>query len=194
MKDDSSSSLDNNKLRIRSDALFNLIAAKKNYLLGMLASGYFYNFDYKQKIDKIKIPMKEREVTIDVREISRILTENREKKEPIIRNFGSMCLRVFITETYEVTKDFCKKSKQMKRFERQSWYQFERLIRNALNHNFRFEFSENDKKLLPVSWKGKIITVDLDGKPVQHSVIDYQTALELHNDLRSFVASSSCKK
>lgn len=44
------------------------------------------------------------------------------------------------------------------------WYQFLRIVRNSLSHDFHLQFRKSDKKELPVTWSDLTISIDMDGK------------------------------
>lgn len=66
------------------------------------------------------------------------------------------------------------------------WYQFARLVRNAVSHNFRYDFREADKKRLPITWHGITLTEDLDGKPITHETLWHRPGYELFLDMQVF--------
>lgn len=97
-----------------------------------------------------------------------------------------MLLRAIIKEPFELIKDYCDKTGRAGQFKTESWYQFARIIRNCLSHNFRFEFNPYDKSLLPVTWKSRIITLVMDGLPLSLSFFGYVEAWELFIEFYDF--------
>ena len=73
-------------------------------------------------------------------------------------------LRSCLKETYEVLKIECSAEDRMVALKRAPWYQFLRMVRNSLSHDFNLNFRRHDKTLLPVSWSGLTITEEMDGK------------------------------
>ena len=66
------------------------------------------------------------------------------------------------------------------------WYHFVRLVRNALSHNFHFEFSDTDKKRLPLTFRGRTMTPAMDGQPLTLDFLDHALVWELFNDMYAF--------
>jgi len=69
---------------------------------------------------------------------------------------------------YEITKDYCAKTGQLEILQSQSWYQFWRVLRNCLSHDFKFKFNEYDLKKLPVSWGRLTIDTSMEGTYLTH--------------------------
>ena len=80
--------------------------------------------------------------------------------------------RAALKELFEITKDYCKTTSQESILTSQPWYQFWRMLRNCLSHDFKFTFSAYDKKKLPVTWRGVTIDLALEGKPLTHGVFE----------------------
>lgn len=72
-------------------------------------------------------------------------------------------LRSCIKELYEVLKFECKTAEQEKALKNAPWYEFLRMIRNSLSHDFYLRFNKSDKKKLPVAWSGLTLTQEMDG-------------------------------
>jgi hypothetical protein len=107
--------------------------------------------------------------------------------QQIQKEFFAMLLRVFIKESFEVIKDYCKNTNQETLLKQQKWYHFSRIIRNALSHNFVIELRDSEKKLLPIVWRGRSITDVMNGQPLNTSLLSIEDALELYKEMRTFV-------
>jgi hypothetical protein len=86
-------------------------------------------------------------------------------------------LHALIRAPFELIRAYCKDydrsvgSQQLTQELRHTdWYEFTRLIRNAISHSFWFEFKEYDKKLLPITWGGITLTADMDGTPMKYEL------------------------
>lgn len=66
------------------------------------------------------------------------------------------------------------------------WYEFARVVRNAVSHNFRFHFSKHDRRRLPIMWHGIMLTEELDGKAVTYEVFWHRPGYELFLEMRAF--------
>ena len=76
--------------------------------------------------------------------------------------FVKLHLRVFVVETFEKLKAHCAVSGRENDFKSRDWYQFARMVRNALAHDQNWRFNKYDKSVLPVSWNGKTIELAQD--------------------------------
>lgn len=72
-------------------------------------------------------------------------------------------LRSCIKELFEVLKSECETEEQKKALRIAPWYQFLRIIRNSLSHDFCLRFNDYDKQKLPVAWSGLTLTQEMDG-------------------------------
>lgn len=97
--------------------------------------------------------------------------------------------RAALKELFEITKEYCKETNQDRLLTSQPWYQFWRLLRNCLSHNFRFEFREYDKQCLPVSWSGMTLDVSMEGKPLTHGDMSRDELMAFLDEVKTFVES-----
>ena len=70
-----------------------------------------------------------------------------------LEEFAKSVLRCLLKDGHELVTDYCKREGLYSDLSAQSWWQFSRLIRNALSHNFCFRLNDKDMKLLPLSWQ-----------------------------------------
>ena len=98
-----------------------------------------------------------------------------------------MGLRAFIKEGFEVVKAYCNDTEQYDKFQQQNWFHFLRIIRNALSHNFKFDFSKENKNRFPITWKGKIITKNMDGTYLTDAIFGPMEAFVINNEMANFV-------
>lgn len=95
--------------------------------------------------------------------------------------------RSALKELFEVTKYYCESTDQMDLLRAQLWYQFWRILRNCLSHDFRFRFTEHDRKKLPVSWQTVTIDEKMEGKQLTHGVLSREQLLGFINDIQGFI-------
>ena len=120
-----------------------------------------------------------------------IKDSDKKQREKIQRDFFMMLLEVLLKDSFEVIKDHCKNSNKLQLFKQQDWYNFARIVRNCLSHNHSVEYkNDQDKRSLPISWKGRSFTQDMEGKPLKISFFGIDGALELFTDMRAFVENS----
>jgi len=95
--------------------------------------------------------------------------------------------RSALVELFEMTKAYCKETKQEEILTRQSWYQFWRILRNCFSHSFKFEFREYDKKQLPVSWSNITLDISLEGKNLTHGTLSREDLLKFLDEIKKFI-------
>ena len=168
----------------KHELLSQLENAKNNYILGLAALALFATEESYPLLEKSWCRFGS--YTLSFAQVANLLKDPEDKKLAL-KEFLKMLLRTLVKESFELIKDYCNISKQMSSFTSQPWYQFARIIRNSLSHNFKFKFSEYDKNLLPVSWKGKTITMAMDGSYLELSFFGYADAWDLFTEMKSFV-------
>lgn len=123
--------------------------------------------------------------TIPFDQVANML-ESEIDRQVAMKEFLTMFLRALLKESFEVIRDYASNSKQDSLFSSQPWFQFARMIRNCISHDFHFGFTGYDRKLLPVSWKGRTIDSELDGQPVKIEFLGYDGPWELFNEMQQF--------
>ena len=97
-------------------------------------------------------------------------------------------VRTAVTEALDLTREYCETTGQSAILKRQSWFRVFRIIRNALNHNFRLEFNPTDRKLLPLTWKTICLTNAQDGKELTQKMFPVDVAIDWLTELDDFVS------
>ena len=97
-------------------------------------------------------------------------------------------VRTAVTESLELTRDYCRKTTQTKALKAQDWFNVFRLLRNALNHNFHFEFTPEDLKVLPATWRMVTVTAAHDGTELTQKVLPPDAAIEWLAELDHFIS------
>lgn len=98
-------------------------------------------------------------------------------------------VRTVITEVFELTKDYCYTTGQIKALNEQPWFDVLRMCRNTFNHNFQFKFNKKDQKMLPIEWSGIQIDATLEGKQISLSIFSLAAAMEWLEELEVFVST-----
>jgi hypothetical protein len=96
-------------------------------------------------------------------------------------------VRAAVTESLELTRDYCRRSNQTAALSAQAWFPVFRLLRNALNHNFEFDFRPGDRKLLPVTWRSITITAAHEGAELSQDILSPPIAIEWLSELDDFI-------
>lgn len=95
--------------------------------------------------------------------------------------------RAALKEMFEVTKKYCDETNQLKLLQSQNWYQFWRILRNCVSHDFKFHFGDHDRKKLPVSWGDVTITESMEGEFLTHGVLSRENILNFLEEVKSFI-------
>ena len=124
---------------------------------------------------------------LDVREIKPILV-NPSGRQSLRNELSKTILRTFIRDIFEVVKTYAENTTQNEDIcKESSLFNFTRLLRNSLAHSFRFNFKYEKKELFPVKWRDKEITLEMNGKIIDFSIINFATVITLFDDLYQFV-------
>ena len=107
----------------------------------------------------------------------------------LIDQFSTMLLRNLVLDSFELIRDYCRRTGQQQNMKAQPWYHFARLLRNALTHDQCWGFRDADKKIFPVYWKGKRIDQTMDGQEVRPSFFAWFDGCELFVDMYAFSES-----
>lgn len=104
--------------------------------------------------------------------------------------FSKMLLRNITNDSFETLKEYCEETNQSPRMQGQAWYDFARLVRNALTHNQHWLLCRpHDKVILPLTWRGKTIETSMDGKELTFDFYDWYDGAALWDDTFEFAKS-----
>lgn len=106
------------------------------------------------------------------------------------KEFINMGLRILIKESFKLIKDYSDNTNQKQIFQKQTWFEFARIIRNCLSHNFKFQFNKHDKSLLPINWRSKTIDINMEDTYLELSFFGYVEAWELFDEMNLFVKNT----
>jgi hypothetical protein len=167
----------------KPELLAQLENAKNNYILGLAALAIFADSRTYPLLDEARCAFGPYSV-----EFSQVAALLRIEADRAIasKEFMNMLLRILIKESFELLKNHCAETGQAPLLHGQPWYEFARMIRNSLSHNFRLQFGKHDRSLLPVTWRGRTIELAMDGAHLELSFFGYVQAWELFADFRDF--------
>jgi hypothetical protein len=168
----------------KSELISQLENAKNNYILGLASISLFGSPEAYPVLEKNHAAFGT--YTVEFAQVVSLLRIAGDR-EIAIREFLTSQIRSLVKESFELIKDYCDSTAQTALFKAQPWYQFARLIRNCLSHNFKFKFSEHDNKLLPVTWKARTITSAMDGQHLKLDFFGYVETWELFREYQDFV-------
>lgn len=168
----------------KKELLSQLENAKNNYILGLAAISLFSN-------EKVYHVLEESHAsfgtyTVEFKQVKNLLMKPADR-DIAVKEFLTSQIRALIKESFELIKNYCDETKQDSKVKAEPWYQFARMIRNCLSHNFKFEFRAYDKGLLPVSWKSRTIDVLMDGTYLELKFFGYIETWELFYEYQTFV-------
>ena len=118
-------------------------------------------------------------------QVSNLLADPKNLAESA-KQFGIVLLRDLATLGFQILEERCKAVGAMKDLEATSFYQFARIIRNCVSHNFRIEYGKFDRSLMPLSWRGQTLTLAMDQGPLPLEFFSWGHAWALHIDFVSF--------
>lgn len=114
-------------------------------------------------------------------------------RERVVSDFLLNQLHALIRAPFELLSDYCedydKKMPSVKLGEnlrKQEWYYYTKLIRNAISHNFCFDFSSKDIERMPITWNGITITPDLQGRSLTHESFWHKPGYQLFLEMQEF--------
>jgi hypothetical protein len=100
--------------------------------------------------------------------------------------FSKMLLRNFTLDSFEAVRAYCMKEHRNDDLWKQPWYQFARMMRNSLTHTQRFDFRPPELKRLPVTWRDKAITAEMNGQEPGFEFFDWWDGCELWQEMYVF--------
>jgi len=136
---------------------------------------------YRQLSDAIDIPRPYDEI-----EIISLLTDRDVSKIAFSELYDTVH-RAALKELFEITKYYCEFTGQLKIIQSQGWYQFWRVLRNCLSHDFKLQFNEYDLKKLPVSWGKLTIDMAMEGKNLTHGNFSRQDIVAFLTEVSDFI-------
>jgi hypothetical protein len=115
------------------------------------------------------------------------------RREMISSDFLLNHLHSLVRVPFELLKDYCedfdtatRQSVLMTKLRNMPWYEYARLVRNAVSHNFRFAFSARDKSELPATWSDIVIDSNHDGQAITYDTLWHRTGYALFLEMREF--------
>ena len=122
------------------------------------------------------------------------------EKEPdvhiVVSDFNLTQLHTLIRAPLEILRDYCEDydaqipdARLREALKATSWYWFATLVRNAVSHNYRYEFGRSVRQMLPLTWNGFTLTEDLHGKPIDYQTFWHKGGYELFLEMRDFAVA-----
>ncbi len=77
-------------------------------------------------------------------------------------------------------------ARSAKRLRGMPWYWFASVVRNAVSHNYRYEFNKSDLKRLPLTWRGATLSAEMQGQAVDYQTFWHKEGCELFLEMQDF--------
>jgi hypothetical protein len=122
--------------------------------------------------------------------------EHPNTREIVSSDFVLTQLHTLIRVPFEVLSDYCKDfdgqfpgQQLCATLKGTKWYWFAYIVRNAVSHNFRYDFRGGVRKQLPICWNGITLTAEMQGQPVTYETLWHRRGYELFLEMRRFAES-----
>ncbi|WP_143171576.1 hypothetical protein [Rhizobacter sp. OV335] len=172
----------------KQELLGQLTNAQNNYVLGLAAMSLFAEPSSLDHLHKSQASFGSYTVKFD--QVGSLLSSEATRQDAM-KEFLTMLLRALLKESFEIVRDYAEKSKQDGVFRSQSWYQFARMIRNCISHDFHFRFTPHDMKKLPITWNNRTIEAGLANQPLPIAFLGYGGTWELFQEMERFAVTLS---
>ena len=117
-----------------------------------------------------------------------------ENKFDAINLFFKMVLMCStLKDSYNAVHYYCNLTpkKQYSKLSKQAYFQYVRMIRNAMSHGYKFNFTgiapERRAKLFPIEWNGKTIYESDEGQEITQDKLTTYEIFKLLHELNQFV-------
>ncbi len=130
---------------------------------------------------------------VNLQDVVKLLKHGRDC-DLVVSELMKLLLRSTVSEAFERVKAYCEATSQMDELRKEPWYLFAKLVRNSARHSLVVKIQgRKDKVLLPVSWKGRVISESMCGNPLPQGFIDADFLWEILKMLKAFVAGTGLK-
>ncbi len=133
----------------KEELISQLCNSKNNFIVGLASLALLADPDAQNLLKEKSADLSGYSVPFD--QVAALLSSACDR-QVALEEFAKSVLRCLVKEGHELVTQYCKSEGLYSDLSAQSWWQFSRLVRNALSHDFCFRLNEKDLKLLPVSW------------------------------------------
>jgi len=133
---------------------------------------------------------KDIDIRIALGPLSQRLTDD-SLRERFLRNYENTLLRALLRESHELILLYCEQTNQFSIYKNEPWFQFARIMRNAVSHKqggFLTKWRDDLRKkgICIAKWRERTLDTTMVGCPISFY---HNEALLLLNDQREFVTS-----
>ena len=125
---------------------------------------------------------------IDLGQISRVRKNANSDFLVDLNEFWKQARGNLIKESFETVMAYAKAQKTLSALKGLPWYQFTRMVRNCISHDFHFRFNKGDWTHLPARWNGMMIDLSMQGSEMTESFLDPATTIEAYAEMVNFVS------
>ena len=173
--------------KTKADLIIKLQCLKNNFFLGLGAAALFTNPKVHPFLEGKKALFKVENVLyqFEYKQLIEQLTEG-PLRNIMIQEFLKSHVRTLLKEGFQIIQTYCKDTSQDSKMKAEPWYDFARIIRNSLTHNYRLDFNKHDKMLLPLTWKNRTIDSTMDGSFLKMEFFFAGEAWEMFKEFQNF--------
>lgn len=173
----------------RQHLIESLQTVKNNYALAQAGIALMTFPDAKQRLEEAFAVVAGTEESSSFNYISYVYRDD-ELLKHATNQFRNSALRNCLKETFEIVSAHAEQTSQLPTLKKAPWYQFLRIIRNCLSHDFILTLSKTDRKHLPVQWSGLIIDESMEGNHIpMRDFLPRNKALKLIDEVMAYVKS-----
>jgi hypothetical protein len=111
-------------------------------------------------------------------------------RDDAVKSFLIMLMCSLVKDTFELVKHHSKKRRIADALKAQGWYQYARLVRNCIGHNFILEFKKEDLAAMPIRWRQSELTAAMNGQQLPLERFGYAEAWQLFLDMKQFAGDN----
>lgn len=104
--------------------------------------------------------------------------------------FHRLIRRNVLSEAFETVKAYAKAQGISATFKGEPWYNFVRIVRNAVTHDFHWRINPADLAILPVLWGGKSITATMNDTDLTGDFLNPDLVYGLIEEMEAFVQAN----
>ena len=149
--------------------------AKNNYILALQSEKLFKNSSVINHIEYDTL--------------RDILIKKNNDTDILLYEYKKSNYRQVISDSIELVKQYCKKTKQLKIFHKSELFCFVKVFRNALVHDFKFNFLKEEIEKLPLKWRDYTLDEKLKGIDVNFRHLKQDDLPLLIEDLEKEIKS-----
>lgn len=170
---------------VKNEALATLNNVLQNYLFGLAASHFAEQIATPLQAVVLKVGAPAGTFQVNVNDLGRALKSPGQQRA-IREEFEAALMRMLVGEAFEVALWYGEESTQKGLITAAPWYQFARLVRNAVSHKQAgiLNMWPPDLRGRVVEWRGKMLDASMVGKPVD---LSHPEALQLFQDISDYV-------